>query len=85
MLMPTGLRKMVCWSVSMVHLPITLLGNPHILWQRQTFGSPFFLVAFHGNFTSGTAQSGSLTDVIQTTQVAIPTSGRQKITYVLSN
>ena len=28
---------------------------------------------------------GSLTDVIQTTQVAIPTSGRQKITYVLSN
>ena len=25
--------------------------------------SPFFLVAFHGNFTSGTAQSGSLTDV----------------------
>ena len=50
------------------------------LWE-----SPFFLVAFHGNFTSGTAQSGSLTDVVQTTQVTIPTSGRQKITYVLSN
>ena len=50
------------------------------LWE-----SPFFLVAFHGNFKSGTAQSGSLVDVVQTTQVAIPTSGRQKITYVLSN
>ena len=50
------------------------------LWK-----SPFFLVTFHGNFTSGTAQSGSLTDVVQITQVAIPTSGRQKITYVLSN
>ena len=50
------------------------------LWE-----SPFFLVAFHGNFTSGTTQSGSLTDVIQTTQVAVPTSSRQKITYVLSN
>ena len=50
------------------------------LWE-----SPFFLVVFHGNFTSGTAQSGSLTDFVQTTQVAIPTSGRQKITYVLSN
>ena len=77
---------MACWSVSMVYLPITLLGNPHILWQRRTFReSPFFLVAFHGNFKSGTAQSGSLADVVQTTQVAIPTSGRQKITYVLSN
>ena len=86
MLMPTGLSKMARWSVSMVHLPITLLGNPHILWQQRTFRSPpFFLVAFHGNFTSGTAQSGSLTDVVQTTQVTIPTSGRQKITYVLSN
>ena len=50
------------------------------LWE-----SPFFLVAFHGNFKSGTAQPGSLIDVVQTTQVAIPTSGRQKITYVLSN
>ena len=72
-LMSTGLRKMACWSVSMVHLPITLLGNLHILWQWRTFGShgPFFLVAFNGNFTSGTAQSGNLTDVVQTTQVAI--------------
>ena len=35
------------------------------LWE-----SPFFLVAFHGNFTSGTAQSGSLTDVIQ--QLKLP-------------
>ena len=50
------------------------------LWE-----SPFFPVAFHGNFTSGTAQSGSLTDAIQTTQVSIPMSGRQKINYVLSN
>ena len=38
-----------------------------------------------GNWSTGTAATQKTFDSVQTCQIAIPTAGRQKITYVLSN